>query len=120
MDSRGWIPISLIASFNRIKALTLDMRVVKDVFILSSVVEVVGDWCRMGSNQWEQFVLPDARPSTVEKQLKPEGGTVLAHSTLTDREANLDAEGSADAESLDAEAEEDDEDDVVFVMEQNA
>jgi len=43
----------------------MDVRLVKDVLILSSIVEVKNDWVRMGGNQWEQFVLPDAPASTV-------------------------------------------------------
>lgn len=64
MDSRGWIPISLIASFNRVRSLTPDETLVKEVLVLSTVVQVYGDWVRM--NKWEQFVLPDARLSVVE------------------------------------------------------
>ena len=64
MDSRGWIPISLIASFNRVRRLTMDEQIVKDVLGLSKVVEVLHDHVRMVG--WEQFTLPDAAPSTVE------------------------------------------------------
>ncbi|KAI0342314.1 hypothetical protein BDW22DRAFT_182036 [Trametopsis cervina] len=67
MDSRGWIPIPLIASFRRIKSLTYDFQLVKDVLTLSSLVEVNADWVRM--NRWEQYVLPDAPSSSLE----PEG-----------------------------------------------
>jgi la-related protein 1 len=63
MDSCGWIPISLIASFNRVRQLTVDEQLVKDVLILSSMVEVLHDSVRMIG--WEQFVLPDAVKSTV-------------------------------------------------------
>ena len=92
MDSRGWIPISLIASFNRVKSLTVDERLVKDVLILSSIVDVKDDWVRMGGNQWRQFVLPDAPASTVEL-----------------------LEGDAEVEG---DVEDEDDDDVVFVMSQ--
>jgi la-related protein 1 len=67
MDNRGWVPISLIANFNRVKQLTVDERLVKEVLILSTVVEVRGEWVRM--NRWEQFVLPNARRSTVEDNM---------------------------------------------------
>ncbi|KAF8067638.1 winged helix DNA-binding domain-containing protein [Lyophyllum atratum] len=65
MDSRGWIPVSLIASFNRVRQVTIDAQLVRDVLLLSSVVEVKGEWVRMVS--WEQFVLPDAMPSKIER-----------------------------------------------------
>jgi la-related protein 1 len=76
--------MSLIASFNRVRRLTMDEQLVKDVLGLSSVVEVMHDHVRMVG--WEQFILPDAAPSTVES-----GG-------------------------YEEEAEDDDEEDVVFVL----
>ena len=85
MDSKGYIPISFLASFNRIKQLTLDTRLVKEVLLLSAFVEVNGGMVRMGgafssnpssggnesqqirsSSSWESFVLPDAVESVVE------------------------------------------------------
>ncbi|PCH44968.1 hypothetical protein WOLCODRAFT_139352 [Wolfiporia cocos MD-104 SS10] len=86
MDSRGWILISLLASFKRVQNLTADLQVVKDVLTLSTLAEVRNEWVRM--QQWEQFVLPDAPKSTVE----PESG--------------------AEAE----EAEDEEEEEVVFVL----
>ena len=64
MDSRGWIPISLIASFRRVRSLTADPQLVTDVLTLSSLVEVRGTYVRMRS--WQQFVLPTAQESHVE------------------------------------------------------
>lgn len=69
MDARGWIPISLIASFNRVRQLTQDVQLVKDVLYLSSLVQVRGNMVRMGG--WEPFVLPDAASSAVEEQPLP-------------------------------------------------
>lgn len=66
MDSRGWIPIPLLASFNRVKQLTQDVQLVREVLALSLVVEVRDDHVRLGSGVWEQFVLPDAPSSSVE------------------------------------------------------
>ena len=63
MDSRGWIPISLIASFNRVRALTTESHLVMEVLMLSSLVEVKGSHVRM--RQWQQYVLPTAPASTV-------------------------------------------------------
>jgi la-related protein 1 len=69
MDVRGWIPISLIASFNRVRQLTIDAQLVREVLTLSSLVQVRGNMVRMGG--WERYVLPDASPSTVEEQPLP-------------------------------------------------
>ena len=69
MDSRGWIPISLLASFNRVRQLTLDPQLVREVLGLSQIVEMRDDCVRMGGGEWAQFVLADAPVSTV-------GGTI--------------------------------------------
>jgi la-related protein 1 len=103
MDNRGWVPISLIASFNRVKQLTVDERLVKEVLILSTVVEVRGEWVRM--SRWEQFVLPNARVSTVEDSMPSSSGEGQGY-----RERQM-TEGYV----LVGE-DEDDEDEVEFVM----
>ena len=66
MDSRGWIPIILLASFNRVRQLTPDPQLVRDVLALSQIVEMRDDHVRMAGGEWAQFVLPDAPVSTVE------------------------------------------------------
>ena len=66
MDSRGWLPIQVIASFNRVKQLTGDVQMVKDVLELSSLVEVRDDHVRLSDSQWTKFVLPGAATSTIE------------------------------------------------------
>lgn len=66
MDSRGWIPITLLASFNRVRQLTLDPQLVRDVLALSQIAEMQHDHVRMAGGEWAQFVLPDAPVSTVE------------------------------------------------------
>ncbi|KAH9941218.1 uncharacterized protein BXZ73DRAFT_88383 [Epithele typhae] len=64
MDSRGWIPIDLIAQFNRVLTLTRETHIVVEVLSLSSLVEVRGMHVR--PHQWQQFVLPAAAVSTIE------------------------------------------------------
>jgi la-related protein 1 len=128
MDEKGWIPVSLIASFNRIRQLTMDVHLVRDVLSLSSVVQVKGDWVRM--SDWEQFVLPNATVSEVEKldyeptetfakSFQEKGGHVGLHSgDLLGADAGRDGEHNEglkeDGEEEDCEDEDDD--DVVFVM----
>jgi len=93
MNPEGWISIPLLASFNRIRQLTPDPQLVREVLTLSSVAEVGGDWVRMGGNQWTPFVLPSSTPSG--HQQTPETAT---------------AQESAE--------EEEDDDDVEFVISQ--
>lgn len=60
MDSKGWISIPLISSFNRIRSLTTDTQKVKDVLYLSSVLEVKNDHVRLNNRQWSKYILPNA------------------------------------------------------------
>ncbi|KII91122.1 hypothetical protein PLICRDRAFT_51312 [Plicaturopsis crispa FD-325 SS-3] len=110
MDSRGWIHIPLIASFNRVRSLTLDVQLVRDVLILSSIVQVRYDWVRMGG--WEQYVLPDAPRSTVEFVDEPSYQPPIYHA----EKQNDVSEGKDVGESEEGEQEEEEEEDVVFVM----
>lgn len=124
MDSKGWVPISLIASFNRVRQLTVDIHLVRDVLVLSSVVQVKGDWVRMSG--WDKFVLPDATISVVETQDQGESGAqsidVRGNADYTPAEDDMMREALAhDAEEGDTEVDgdledDDDEEDVVFVM----
>lgn len=104
MDSQGWVPIPLIASFNRVKRMTTDVNLVRDALTLSSLVEVHGDHVRLGNGQWRQWILPQAVPSTVEN-----GNNQQNHTPSLEREER----------SMD-EGDEEEEDDVVFVLERQA
>lgn len=97
MNPEGWISIPLLASFNRIRQLTPDPQLVRDVLTLSSVAEVSGDWVRMSGNQWTQFVLPPPTPSAPQPT-PPE---------MAVGQESLEEDGNV---------EEEDDDDVEFVM----
>jgi la-related protein 1 len=74
MREDGWIPIDVIASFNRIRQLTGGatsdhaIALVKDVLQLSSLVEVDDqrDEVRLNEGRWRDFVLPLPAPQSVE------------------------------------------------------
>lgn len=63
MDAEGWIPIAILAGFNRIRTLTPDPALVRDVLALSALAEVRDAHARMSGGLWQQFVLPNAQPS---------------------------------------------------------
>lgn len=63
MDSEGWIEIPMIASFNRIKSLTPEVAIVKEVMLQSSLLEVKEDHVRLSNGESKRWVLPDAKPS---------------------------------------------------------
>lgn len=106
MDSRGWIPISLLASFNRVRQLTLDPQLVREVLALSQIVEMWDDCVRMGGGEWAQFVLADAPVSTVEGT----SGVVGWGGTAGEEEEgdHMDEEGEVE--------DEDEEEDIEIVM----
>jgi len=99
MNPEGWISIPLLASFNRIRQLTPEPQLVREVLAMSSVAEVSGEWVRMGGNQWAPFVLPPPTPSG--HQLTPETAIV---------QENVEEDGNV---------EEEDDDDVEFVISQD-
>jgi len=63
MDTEGWISIPMIASFNRIKSLTPEVPLVKEMMELSSLLEVQGEHVRIAGEDAKKWVLPDAKPS---------------------------------------------------------
>ncbi|KAF8886588.1 hypothetical protein BD779DRAFT_1673204 [Infundibulicybe gibba] len=114
MDAKGWIPISLIASFNRVRRLTTDINLVREVLTLSTLVQVKDDWVRMGG--WERYVLPDANPSVVE--FDPQPLHVQHYQQEQSGRVHIGIEGGEerDVEEDGEEETEDEEEDVVFVM----
>lgn len=74
MDEEGWIDIAMIASFNRIKSLTPEPAIVREVMVLSSLLEVKGDKVRLAGGEAKRWVLPDAKPSGLAN-LSPKKGS---------------------------------------------
>ncbi|KAJ7749327.1 hypothetical protein DFH07DRAFT_694792, partial [Mycena maculata] len=103
MDSQGWVRIEVLASFKRVQSKTSDVNLVRDVLGLSDYAEIRGEWVR-STEGWEKFVLPTAQPSVVEVE--------SPYSLL------LQADKAGHGTPLDEpeELEEEDEEDVVFVM----
>lgn len=66
MDSLGFVDIPTIAAFNRVKTLTLDLALVREVLLLSDLVEVREQKVRLTSCGWQQWLLPDALASDFE------------------------------------------------------
>ncbi|KAK9946896.1 hypothetical protein M0R45_012336 [Rubus argutus] len=66
MDAQGWVPISLIANFPRVKNLTTNVQLILDSLRASSNVEVLDDKVRR-CNDWTKWI-----PTT--GRLAPESG----------------------------------------------
>ncbi|KAF9111409.1 La ribonucleoprotein domain member 1B [Mortierella sp. AM989] len=57
MDAEGYVPLSLIANFNRVKSLTTDHALIKDVIKESRVIELNGDNIRK-KGDWATWIFP--------------------------------------------------------------
>ncbi|KAG2152745.1 hypothetical protein DEU56DRAFT_775768 [Suillus clintonianus] len=115
MDDQGWIPISLIASFNRVQKFTTEIQLVHDVLNLSSLTEVKGEYVRMAREQWKQFVLPNAPRSVVCHPIESE-----ATDPQADQAAYAQVQDGEIEEEGDTYGEDDDEEDIVFVIGEEA
>ncbi|KAG9015946.1 hypothetical protein FRB90_004088 [Tulasnella sp. 427] len=60
MDHQGWIDVEMIASFNRMRRLTSDINLVREVMNISAMIEVSpdGQKCRMANYAWQMYVAP--------------------------------------------------------------
>ncbi|CAG8559930.1 7485_t:CDS:10 [Diversispora eburnea] len=57
MDMEGYVPIALLAGFNRVKALTMDLDLVREALLNSYIVEVNEDKVRKREG-WDFWLLP--------------------------------------------------------------
>lgn len=105
MDNHGWVPISVIASFNRVRQLTYDVGLVRDVMGLSLLIEVQGDKVRLRDRQWAPFILPDAVASDVPEPMEQSQQHPQPYTTQLSNESAY------------SQPEEPEEEEVVFVME---
>ncbi|CAL0307496.1 unnamed protein product [Lupinus luteus] len=55
MDDQGWVPISTVAGFKRVKRMSTDIAFILDALQSSSIVEVQGDKIRKHKD-WSQYI----------------------------------------------------------------
>ncbi|KAF0497666.1 La-related protein 1 [Gigaspora margarita] len=67
MDSEGYVPIVLLAGFNRVKALTMDMDLVREALLSSYIVEVNEDKVRKRDG-WESWLLPKYKMGELDQE----------------------------------------------------
>lgn len=59
MDDNGWIPLAVIANFNRVRILTLDWTLIVDAMVDSSIVGVSSDNTMLRAREnWDRWILP--------------------------------------------------------------
>ncbi|KAI4316970.1 hypothetical protein L6164_024890 [Bauhinia variegata] len=73
MDEQGWVPITLIANFPRVKNLTSNIQLILDSLRTSTVVEMQGDKLRR-RNEWMKW-LPSAQLRTDSGSVSPGGSS---------------------------------------------
>lgn len=108
MDDQGWVPITLIASFPRVKSLTNNIQLILDSLRTSTVVEVQDDKVRR-RNEWMKWIATPGRVSTESGLSSPVGSSVdvLAPSfqNITVEEGDIDQRslaGNTNSHSEDA------------------
>ncbi|CAA2968364.1 Hypothetical predicted protein [Olea europaea subsp. europaea] len=71
MDDQGWVPISIIAGFKRVKSMSTDIPFILDALHASSTVEVQGERLRR-RDEWSKWIpsVTDKSSSLVPKALK--------------------------------------------------
>ncbi|GJN40412.1 hypothetical protein PR202_gb29620 [Eleusine coracana subsp. coracana] len=57
MDDQGWVDISLIAGFKKVRELTNDLQYIKETVQSSSILETQDDKIRR-QNDWDKWVIP--------------------------------------------------------------
>ncbi|KAF9972499.1 La ribonucleoprotein domain member 1B [Actinomortierella ambigua] len=55
MDDQGYVPLSLVANFNRVKHLTTDLNLIKETLKVSKDIEVLGDKIRK-RDDWSRWL----------------------------------------------------------------
>ncbi|KAF8908436.1 hypothetical protein CPB85DRAFT_1222736 [Mucidula mucida] len=110
MDSEGWISISLLATFNRVKQLTggENVDLVREVLELSSAVEMHPSRESVRMYDWERYVLPPEVKDNGSSSTKT--SSEMAASPVTPGDTSLEHEHE------DGKEEDEEEDDVVFVL----
>ncbi|XP_050235996.1 la-related protein 1A isoform X2 [Mercurialis annua] len=66
MDDQGWVPISKVADFKRVKKMTTDIPFILDSLLSSSTVEVQGDKIRR-RDEWSKWIAASKEHSSVSK-----------------------------------------------------
>ncbi|PKA54046.1 hypothetical protein AXF42_Ash016211 [Apostasia shenzhenica] len=74
MDEEGWVPIYVVAKFNRVRNLTNNIPYILDTMRLSSAVEIQGDKIRK-RNDWRTWLMPPSSDSGVNPNPQSEANT---------------------------------------------
>ncbi|KAM0037393.1 putative la-type HTH domain, winged helix-like DNA-binding domain superfamily [Helianthus debilis subsp. tardiflorus] len=74
MDEEGWVPLTLIAGFHRVKSLTSDLQMVLSSIRDSTIVEVQGETVRR-RNDWRKWIKPSVNSTLDSGSQSPHATT---------------------------------------------
>ncbi|KAA8544479.1 hypothetical protein F0562_022481 [Nyssa sinensis] len=100
MDDQGWVPISKIADFKRVKKMSTDITFILEALQSSSVVEVQGGKIRR-RDEWSKWILPSSEhklssaAQTPQEQLMGKATVTLKNNGFND-ENSKSTSGGAD------------------------
>ncbi|XP_076957484.1 la-related protein 1B-like [Bidens hawaiensis] len=63
MDEQSWVPVNLIAGFNKVSCLTDNLQLILDAMQKSTVMEVQGDKMRRRNDWMRWLILPYVQDS---------------------------------------------------------
>lgn len=114
MDKEGWLPLAVLANFNRVKSLSPDIHLVRDAMVGSHLCELKDMKIRKREG-WAQWVIPEDTPDEAMSKLSLAQPVVSkqrkrANTTTDEGLFQLDEETSAPARAESEEEEEDFED----------
>ena len=66
MDEEGWIDVPLIGSFNRLKQLTTDVNLVREMMNISYICDVRE--MKVRTRDWHQWIMPGAKKASWQNQ----------------------------------------------------
>eukprot|EP00798_Chlamydomonas_sp_ICE-L_P002056 gene2056-18233_t len=130
MDEKGWIPLAVVANFNRVRMLTPDMMLIVEAMRDSSIVEVAADSAYLRARGvWDKWILPfqqrdlshNPGARTKESEAASEIGAASGQSTA--RDASAQAVASSSPSKVEAKVEDtgddDGEDEDLFEMDED-
>ncbi|KAL3518809.1 hypothetical protein ACH5RR_021398 [Cinchona calisaya] len=93
MDDHGWVLISIIADFKRVKQMSTDIPFILDALQASTTIEVQGDKVRR-RDEWSRWISHKSTPllQSSPKSLENTGSAVNATNELNHDKDNFDAE----------------------------
>lgn len=94
MDSHGWVPISIIAGFKRVKSMSTDIQFILDSLQASSTVEVQGNNVRR-RDEWFKYIRTAAdQKSSLPSSTPQKQSSEQAVHDLKNKEPNEESAGS--------------------------